>query len=193
MVGRYRRVFFAFAVVITLGGCALSPQNINLSPHVDVNASAVELDGPVTVTVFDERVSPWLGNRGGIYGSTNRIGIGNSLQDSVRISVEQALREQGMVPGNLSDAPQFQIYIDSISYQVPPGNYVTQVDLKTSLRVVVQTAGHSYQGSYSAQESRKVVKAPSDAENVELVNGIVGKALERMFADPGLMRFLARL
>ncbi|MCL6270332.1 YajG family lipoprotein [Sansalvadorimonas sp. 2012CJ34-2] len=193
MFGRYRRVLMALVVAGGLSGCALSPQNIDLEPVVDMNSPTVGLDGPVTVTVYDERLTPWLGHRGGIYGATNRIGIANNLQDSVAHAVEKALQEQGMVPGSSSAAPQFQVYIDSLSYKVPEGNYVTQVDLKAAIRVTVQAEGHKYQGSYSASESHKVVKAPSDAENTKMINSIVGKVLGRMFDDPGLMRFLARL
>ena len=162
-VGRiFRRskcVLAALVLASGLSGCALSPQNIDLDPVVDMASPTVGLDGPVTVTVYDERLTPWLGNRGGIYGSTNRIGIANNLQESVANAVEKALWDQGMVPGNSSSAPQFQVYIDSLSYKVPEGNYVTQVDLKASLRLTVLAGGNNYQGSYSASESHKVVKS----------------------------------
>lgn len=176
-----------------LGGCALSPQNVTIAPEVQLASDPVKLDGPVTVTAFDERVTPWIGTRGGVYKESNRIGIANSLQDAVKLAVEKSLLEQGMQPGSSAEAPQFQVYVDTLEYTVPASNYITKVDLKASIRVTVRAGSKFYQGSYSAADSQRVMKAPSDESNAQMINDILGKAIARAFEDPGLMRFMARL
>ncbi|MTI15540.1 YajG family lipoprotein [Sansalvadorimonas verongulae] len=183
----------ALVFVGLLGGCALSPQNVTIAPDVRLAADTVKLDGPVTVTAFDERVTPWLGTRGGVYKESNRIGIANNLQDAVKASVEMALVEQGMTPGSSTDAPQFQVYVDTLEYKVPASNYVSRVDLKAAIRVTVRAGEQFYQGAYSATDSKRVLKAPSDDDNTQMINEILAKAIGRAFADPGLMRFMARL
>ncbi len=189
------KVLGGFLLVVTslLAGCALSPQSIVLAPKVTVPAGVVALSGPITVTGYDERVVPWVGTRGGVYGGSNRINIGNNVQSAVKTAVEHALVEMGMTPGSTAKAPQFQVYVDQLKYQVPDSNYITKVDLKATVRVVVRANGKSYQGSYSAQEARRVFKAPSDEDNQEMVNDVLGDAIERAFEDPGLMRFMARI
>ena len=183
----------ALFLLAVLGGCVLSPQNIMVAPNVELPENRVALNGPVTVTVYDERVSPWLGSRGGVYSHSNRIGISNNIQDAVRSAVEKALKNAGMQPGNAADSPQFQVYIDSLEYHVPDSSYITQVNLRASVRVVVQAGSKRYQGSYSADENRRVFRAPSDVDNEAMVNDILSKAIERAFEDPDLMRFMARL
>ena len=180
-------------LVTFLGGCALSPQNVTIAPDIEIKGNQVALDGPVTVTVYDQRLSPWLGSRGGVYSGSNKIGIENNLQDAVRSSVEKALQKAGMQPGHSAAAPQFQVYIDTLEYHVPDSSYVSHVDLKAAVRVVVQVGTARYQGSYIAEDDRRVFRAPSDEENEEMINGILAKAVERAFDDPGLLRFMARL
>ncbi|CAM3756066.1 YajG family lipoprotein [Parendozoicomonas haliclonae] len=187
-----KRLLPAFAAIFVLGGCALSPQNVTIAPAVNSSASQIALNGPVTVTVYDQRATPWIGDRGGVY-SGNKIGIANSIQDGVRTSVEKVLLESGMQPGNSATAPQFQVFIDNLTYSVPAESYITKVDLKANIRVVVRTESGVYEGSYGAQESRRVLKAPSDEDNQIMINEILGAAILRAFEDPGLMRYMARI
>ncbi len=188
-----KELFASLLLVGVLSGCALSPQNVTLAPDVKPAASSVKLSGPITVTVYDERLTPWLGTRGGVYNDSNRIGVANNLQDAVRTSVERALQELGMQTVSSSESPQFQIYIDTLSYRVPTSSYVSKVDLKASVRVIAREGSEFYQGGYAAEDNRRVLKAPSDEENAQMINDILSKAIGRAFEDPGLMRFMARL
>ena len=110
-------------------------------------------------------MTPWVGTRGGVYSSSNRINVGNDVASAVKSAVERTLLAMGMSPGSSAEAPQFQVYVDQLSYQVPGDQYVSKVALKASIRVVVRADGKNYQGSYTAREERRVLKALSDEEN----------------------------
>lgn len=179
--------------VLTLAGCAMSPQAVQVNPSVSVAESARNsLNASVSVTVFDERLTPVIGYRGGVYDSSV-ITARDNLPLALRSSVERGLREMGMSASSSSEAAQFQVYLDSLEYTVPEGSYVTKVEVKAKVRVVVLQSGRRFEGSYSSDISERVAKAPSDSKNEELINGVLSDVLERLFADSKLQEFLASL
>lgn len=177
-------------VLLTLGGCAMSPQAIKVNPSVTVAESIRDtLSSSVSVTVFDERLTPVIGYRGGVY-DTNVITARDNLPLALRSAVERGLREMGASVVASGNTPQFQVYLDSLDYRVPEGSYVTQVEVKAKIRVSVMHAGKRFEGSYSADVSERVPKAPSDKKNEELVNQVLSDVLERLFADQKLQDFM---
>ena len=180
-------------VLLTLGGCAMSPQTVKVNPSVTVAESAREtLSSRVSVTVFDERLTPVIGHRGGVY-DTNVITARDNLPLALRSAVERGLREMGASVVTSVKAPQLQVYLDSLEYTVPEGSYVTQVQVKAKIRVAVMHAGKRFEGSYSADISERVPKAPSDKKNEELLNQVLSDVLERLFADQKLQGFMKTL
>lgn len=178
---------------LALGGCALSPQEVEVNPRVTVEQADRQFNSAVSVTVYDERISNSLGNRGGVYNSTNAITTTSRFPLSVRSAVELALRELGVKVKESEDVPQFQVYLDSLEYTVPDSSYITQVDLKAKLRLRVVGGDGRFEGSYSSSIQERVPKAPSDEKNEELVNKVLSDALSRAFADPKMRLFLSGL
>ena len=180
-------------VLLTLGGCAMSPQAVKVNPSVTVAESVRDtLSSRVSVTVFDERLTPVIGHRGGVY-DTNVITARDNLPLALRSAVERGLREMGASVVTSVKAPQFQVYLDSLEYTVPEGSYVTQVQVNARIRVAVMHAGKRFEGSYSADISERVPKAPSDKKNEELLNQVLSDVLERLFADQKLQGFVKTL
>ena len=69
---RWQRFFpkTGLVIMLALGGCAMSPQSVQINPSVVVSESARNaLSSSVSVTVFDERLTPVIGHRGGVYDS----------------------------------------------------------------------------------------------------------------------------
>ncbi len=180
-------------LTLLLVGCAMSPQEIDVSPKIAIGDSQQRYSGVVSVTVYDDRVSHVLGSRGGVYEETNRITTAPNFTLAVRSSVELALRERGLQVTESEDVPQFQVYIDKLEYLVPDASYVTQINLKALGRVVILNDDRRFEGRYSSEISKKVVSAPSDKDNVALVNDLVSDVLERAFGDPALKQFLGTL
>ncbi|KEQ18859.1 YajG family lipoprotein [Endozoicomonas numazuensis] len=175
---------------LALGGCALSPQEVDVNPRIAVEKPIKQLQGTVSVTVYDERLSRSLGNRGGVYSSTNAITTNDRLALAIRSSVELGLREMGLRVTESEEVPQFQVYLDSLEYRVPEGSYITQVDLSAKIRARVIKNGQSFEGVYSSEISERVPKAPSDDKNEELIDKVLSDVLSRSLADPGLTSFL---
>ncbi len=108
----------------------------------------------------------------------------------MKAATEQALNTLG-VSIKRTDAEPFQVYIDKLTYKVPEGSYVTEVELVADIRVRVRnTAGEWYEGRYSSDLKRRVLKAPSDEDNEKLVNEVLGLVLQRMVEDRALQRFI---
>lgn len=175
---------------LALGGCALSPQEVDVTPKIAVEKPVEPLQGTVSVTVYDERLSRSLGHRGGVYSSTNAITTNDRLTLAIRSAVELGLREMGLRVTESEDVPQFQVYLDDLEYKVPEGSYVTQVDLKAKVRVRVVKEGQRFEGAYSSEIGERVPKAPSDEKNEELVNKVLSDVLSRALDDPRLKSFL---
>ncbi|WP_062262039.1 YajG family lipoprotein [Endozoicomonas arenosclerae] len=174
---------------LALGGCALSPQEVGVNPRVAVEKPVKQLQGTVSVTVYDERLSRSLGSRGGVYSSTNAITTNDRLTLAVRSAVELGLRELGLRVTESEEVPQFQVYLDDLEYQVPEGSYITQVDLKSKIRVRILNNGQRFEGTYSSEMTERVPKAPSDEKNEELIDKVLSDVLSRALADPRLLDF----
>lgn len=179
-------------VALALGGCAMSPQQIEVSPKITVNDAVKSAQTTISVTVYDDRPGDRIGSRGGVYSETSTISTSADFALSVRSAVELALRQMGLKVTDSQDTPQFQVYIDQLSYTVPEG-YVSQVDLKATARVVVTGGGEVFSGRYSSNIQQKLVAAPSDEKNVELVNQVLSDVLGRAFNDGELKAFLNTL
>ena len=178
--------------LLMLTGCALSPQSIHVNPRVTVQESLKNsLDSRVSVTVFDERISPAIGYRGGVYESSV-ITMADNLALALRSSVERGLREAG-VEVVTGDAPQLQVYLDELEYHVPEGSYVTQVAVRAKIRAVVLSQGRRFEGTYSADVTERVARAPSERKNQELVDQVLSDVLTRLFNDGEFQGFMAQL
>ncbi|WP_263322115.1 YajG family lipoprotein [Endozoicomonas sp. Mp262] len=189
------RITWAFFWLLTvlLAGCALSPQEIEVSPKLTVPAAARNLSGTVRVSVIDGRDSKTLGARGGVYSDTNPIITDQDFELSVRAAVELALRQMGLVVTDAAEVPLVQVYIDKLTYQVPDGSYVTSVNLEAATKIVVEANGQRFEGYYTSMLDEKVMKAPSDSHNTKLVNRTLSDVLGKALADPGLRSFLEGL
>ncbi|MRI32200.1 hypothetical protein EOPP23_04210 [Endozoicomonas sp. OPT23] len=185
---KYLAILFAS---LLSAGCALSPQDVEVNPRITLEQPQEVIDGTVSTTVYDDRISKSLGNRGGVYGDTNAITTTNNLPLSLRSAVDLGLRELGMTVTESEDGAQFQLYLDELEYRVPEGNYITQVDLMAKIRVVVVNNGKRFKGSYTSSIQERVPTAPSDKKNEELINRVLGDVLDRAFSDSELQNFLA--
>lgn len=175
-------------VSVFLGGCAMSPQQLDIHPNIALDATE-SLQGAVSVTVHDSRPSATLGSRGGAYTETSMILTGDEFTQSIRSAVEQSLQELGFAVSNSPQAPKMDIFIEKLAYNVPD-QFVKQVDLKAVARVTVSKEGKVFSGRYSSDISQKMMTSASDKKNEELVNKVVGSVLARVLNDPELRQFI---
>ncbi|WP_426416061.1 YajG family lipoprotein [Aestuariirhabdus sp. LZHN29] len=185
------RIPLLLIVALLTGGCALSPQTVELDPKITLAGEAPYVRGSASVTVFDERTNKVIGSRGGVYANSSNLTLADDFSTSVAREAERALQGMGLEIDHQNPLLIVNIYLDGLSYRVPDGNYVTQVDLSASLRTELQRGNQQFSGRYQAQSQHRVVKAPDDEKNQELINDVVNSALNRMFSDRSLLDFLA--
>ncbi|MDE1463041.1 YajG family lipoprotein [Spartinivicinus poritis] len=178
------------STLIITGGCALSPQQVEVAPHITLPVKVPVVKNTVNVSVVDDRLSKVLGTRGGIYDKTSTLTIKNDITLAVKHAVEQALLKMEMQLDPNNPAVRFTVYIDKIDYSTPAQNYVTEVNINAVARAEVKFGDRVYHGRYQSTAKHKVVKAPSETKNEEIVNGIINNVLDRMFSDQALVKFL---
>ncbi len=181
----------ALLLCMALGGCALSPQTVDLYPEAKVSAQPADTHTPIQLQALDARPSVIVGSRGGVYAETSLISTAIDLPQRLRAAAAAALSLKGYDAISAQAPLQLRLYLDELSYQVPPGELVTQIDLNAGVRIVAERVdGQRFTGRYRASEQLKVAKAPGTERNQELLNAIISAALTRAFDDPRLYQFL---
>jgi len=182
----------AVAVIRSCTSCALSPQLVALRPVVEVATADYGAQRDINVRVEDHRPSPVIGTRGGVYGNTSTIEVGNDYRRELSYTLASALTRWGFrsaVDGYRGNAVEFQVSLDRLSYQ--PDRSVagkTVVDAEVSL--VVERDDRVYHGHYQATGELRYATAPSEEKNQEEINRVLGAALQQLFDDAGLIAFL---
>ncbi len=179
--------------LLGLGGCALSPQTVDLSPQAELKATTPINRQAIQLQALDARPSVIVGSRGGVYAESSLIRTDLELPAQLRAAAAAALSLKGFDASAERQPLSLRLYLDELSYRVPAGDYVTQVDLASTLRIVAERSdGQRFQGRYRATEQLRVAKAPSSGRNEELLNQVISAALTRAFDDPRLYQFLNR-
>ncbi|MCL6415201.1 YajG family lipoprotein [Aestuariirhabdus sp. Z084] len=185
------RLSILILLSLLAGGCALSPQQVNLNPEITPAKEAPYLRGSVAVTVFDGRNNKVLGSRGGAYANSSKLTLANDFNESISREAERVLQSFGLEIDNQNPLLTFNIFLEELNYRVPDGSYVTQVDLDAGLRVEIIKGNRTYRGQYQAQSQHRVVSAPDEEKNEMLINEVVNSALSRMLSDRSLLDFLS--
>ncbi|SDR71294.1 uncharacterized lipoprotein [Halopseudomonas litoralis] len=186
--------FLAVAgLVVSLAGCAHSPQQLNVTPNVTAPLSQVARQQPVAVTVKDSRSSPVMGTRGGLYPDSSNLTISPQAVPHMRQQVEQALGKLGfqVVSEGTPNANSLVVSLTDLSYVSPKeGVYVTQADIAAVFAAEARSMNHRYSGRYSASAQHRFGYAPNQATNTRLVTEVMSDALTRIFKDPEIIRIL---
>lgn len=188
------RLTLILNVVLLLSACGLSPQQVYPEPRLSGTLAPVGQGQTVNVQVKDQRTSTVIGTRGGLYDQTNALTVvGKTVLPRLQAETEAGLRMQGFTPVPAGQAAsEFTLALVELTYGVAEGRSAFgEAQLSASYRVNLRKAGHSYQGEYTAKLKKGFIKTPSDAANNELVTQVMSDALQRVFQDPGIARFLA--
>ncbi|CAD5107846.1 YajG family lipoprotein [Zestomonas carbonaria] len=180
---------------LTLGGCALSPQQLSPQPKLNTSFTAVGQGQPVVVRVVDGRPSPVLGTRGGLYAETSNLSVASAdIVPKLQAQAEAAVRLLGFTPTpNAYNAPQLTITLAELKYQSPKDSlYVTEADISATFRADVQNASRRYSGRYGASLNQRFGTAPNQQTNTKLVSDVLSDALTRTFKDPTIAQMLAQ-
>lgn len=182
-----QRICVLFVLLGGLAGCALSPQQLQPNPVVSNSAlPSVGHGQAISVNVVDQRASPIIGTRGGLYPSTSSISIqSNDLVPKLQQQAEQALTKMGYKPQSGSSTT-LTIAIDSIVYTPSDSNFANDASVKAVLKAQLQTPSKTYNGKYSSVTSQAFTTAPGLEKNNEFVSEVLSNVLTNVFKDSNL-------
>ena len=192
-----RYVLIGAAVALTgfLAGCGLSPQYLKPEPRFSGQVVAVGQGQPVTVRVSDERSSPVIGTRGGLYADSSAINVsGSAFIPRLQAETDAAVRMLGFTPMSQgADNAQLTLKLAELSYKATEKNPLSK---ETKLQAVyvleVKNGSRRYNGRYVATLTQGYATAPNEQTNTEWVSKVLSEGLQRVFKDPAIGQLLAQ-
>ncbi len=180
-------------LLLILGGCAQSPQQINLTPQIKIN-SQVSNQPSVHLSVVDKRPSQSLGTRGGTYRNSNHITLARDLQSMLKPIASAALTEIGIVIDKPSPMPtDLQLWVEKLQYDVNDAQTLPiEITLQVQIAAVANKGGQEQISRYESSKVHKFLTAPDTEKNEEIINAIVSTTLSRLFNDPRLIALIQK-
>lgn len=177
------------AVALLLGACALSPQVVPIRPALEPAGGTAALSS-VALEVNDLRRDAVVGYRGGVY-STASISTAPDATAAVRSELARVLGARGLnvlEPGSAADV-KLSVELVELRYAARQDKFKWIIETSAAVRARAERGDITRTGDYRDRRTRELIKAPSVQDNVELVNAVLGAALQRLVADPELLRF----
>jgi len=192
LIQSFYRSFAVVLLAALCSACALSPQVVSVKPDINVAVADHGRQRDINVHAEDRRSSQVIGMRGGVYGDTSTIEVGNDHLKEIAYSVASGLTRWGFrssVNGYRGHALEFTVALDKLSYQ-PDRTVAGKLIVTAEFSVTAENGGATYQGKYSASEELRYATLPSEEKNNAEINKILSLALEKIFVDQGLIKFL---
>lgn len=120
-------LFTGAALALSLTGCALSPQQIEVKPTAEVQPANRGNNQPVQVIAVDSRDRKEFGSRGGVYKDTSLVQPANDLRPAIAETVRQGLQTLGynaFNPGD--DATTLEVRLKNWSTSPKKGRWSTK-------------------------------------------------------------------
>lgn len=179
-----------------LGGCA-GPHYLSVTPQRSAPLARVGSGEEIAVFAQDGRDSDVIGHRSGGGMSTSQI-IASShvLIPALQREARRAVRDMGFTPvtEKAEGRPTLTLELARLRYAQADGANpgIDEARLEGVLRAIVQNDATTYTGTYTARRTQAYAFKPGSAKNTEMLNTLLGSALDRAFSDPELGRLLAR-
>jgi len=192
MLKRPLLLLFVVGLSLMLGGCALSPQSLSPKPEIDTDKISLQAQGqPLRLRVVDGRSEQVIGTRGGVYGQTSYITLtSKDILPKLENQIDRGLRLLGFVPGEDSNAPLLTVTLTLVDYQAPRAGINARSDVRVGLSAQTENGNRRYQGMYTATISRNFPNSPDKRANNQLLTQVLSDALDRLFADKGMVQEL---
>lgn len=190
-----QRLFYTGVLILSvlLAACARSPQTVNIRPDLDLSqANAIGQGTRVTLQVVDNRSSRVIGSRGGVYADTANISTANDITTPIYGELVPGLRALGyeVVGADQASKADLRVLVDAIEYRTIGGRVLTDIETAATVRAVARVGNREFTGRYRGTQTKEVLRAPSQADNDELVNAAISRVLERMLTDRELLEFM---
>jgi uncharacterized lipoprotein len=177
--------------VITLSGCALSPQIINLQTQSPLIVDTEVLGRSALVRVRDLREeTDKLGYRGGTTPLEAPLLTKPSLQLALTEKMQNSLQQLGFGGASPFDPVKVDLAIEEFIYQCNEGAWVSQCDLKIQLTMTIDNEERTFSQPFKIKQQRSVATAPRAGYNEEWINQALNKLWSHMLTQPQVIQAL---
>ncbi|MFT5720569.1 MAG: putative lipoprotein [Motiliproteus sp.] len=186
-----KKIILVASLLLTLGGCAQSPQQITLTPQIEIN-SHLSNQPSVHLSVVDKRPSKSLGTRGGTYRDSNHITLARNIQSMLIPAASAALTEMGISVDQPSPMPtDLQIWVEKLLYEVNDAQTLPlEIKLQVQIAAVANRGNKQQVSRYASNKLHKFLTPPNEKENEEIINEIISTTLTRLLNDPKLITLI---
>ena len=186
------RLIPVMTVLLLSAACALSPQQVQVRPELSLpqGLPAGQPGRTVALQVSDARGTNVVGKRGGVY-ETATITTDPAMTITVRDELGRILTARGYQVVDTGQEADIRLIVEiaSLDYGVTQQKVTKLIETTATVRAVSRSGDSQRTGEYSDRRTKEVVKAPSAADNEELVNAVLSAALQRVVADADLLRY----
>jgi uncharacterized lipoprotein YajG len=184
----------ALAALLTLSGCAFTPQTANIAPTVTVMTSSEGKGVAVMVQVTDERPSKSLGRRGTAYGAAAEITAAQDIAVVVQKEIIAGLKKKGFGVVDDSDGANAKLSVEVrlLEYTTAQGFWTGGVIVRSAVKAVATKNGKTYEKLYRTEKEQRVVVVPTAETNEQWINEALGEVLSQLLDDNGLTMFLTQ-
>lgn len=175
-----------------LAGCALSPQQVVVTPTVNTQTADIGRGRDLELVVLDARGDRPIGTRGGIYHNSSVITLARSLPETARPALVAAFGRLGFrVADRPTSGARATVSVVDLAYRsTQQGIFVKSVELHAKVQVVVEMGNDTYRNEADQSKDVSNWRIPSEQRNEELINEVLGDALSAALSEAALLEFL---
>jgi uncharacterized lipoprotein YajG len=190
------RLWKAFVPLISAaalaGGCAWTPQTATLQPAPTITPSTVGRGVTLAVRVMDKRPSEIIGRRG-LDSQNAAITTTQNVAVVFQDKIVEGLKRKGFSasPYEGQRGRLLTVEIRQIDYTTDMEFWKGSVKTEVVLGASMIKDFAKFEQFYTGKRTESAAEAPRAKTNERLINGAISDALQRMFEDEALLRYLA--
>lgn len=179
------------ACAIALGGCAWVPQKAELKVSPNISASAVGKGVTVAVRTIDARPSQTIGHRG-LDSKNAEITTEANVKEIFDEAIRQGLAKKGFTAVRYEGQPGrlLTVEVRRIEYTTDMEFWKGIVRTEAVLNASMVKDGMKFEQNYTGKRTETAAEAPRASTNDRLINGAISDAVQKMFEDEALIRYL---
>ena len=180
--------------IVTLAGCAFTPEKVPLNPTVNVQKQNVGHGKLVAVQVIDVRKSTSLGGRASDYGPAANISLSGDLNKAVKSSLNKILIAYGFKPVNnqSNSSCRLIVRIISLDYNQRAGFWVAGIRVNSTIEAIAKNHSQIFDKIYRTTNKHGTILTPTSQSDAKHINAAMSSTLSKFAQDTKIFKFLAK-
>jgi|SRR6185369_2069458 uncharacterized lipoprotein YajG len=184
--------YLTVTTALVFAGCAWVHQDATLKLDPAITPSSIGRDATVAVKVLDHRRSKMIGYRG-LDSKNAEITTDQDIAALFQAKILEGLSRKGFKAVAYGEQPgrSLTVEIRQIEYKTDMDFWKGIIQAEAAINAWSVGEDESYQRIYRGQRKDTSMEAPGAKTNERLINGAISDALQNLFEDERLIRFLA--